>query len=846
MALDAVKGKATRVGSSWWDIHSILDTQRPVVWASTSVLFSPHPSQPLVAARHLSSTKQFSLQSPSPILSAPTSYESPTVISVSPAGDWLFAFFPSGDSDMDGVGCLWQRGAPIDAWVVRQFWSLHPGAGIVSATWLAPPREWIIDDAGSPTRLPPRGPQTPLSNPTLVLVTENRLVSVCYLPQYAPAFKMTSCSLAEPGTSVDALNTTGSASVKHCIRAAIGLAYNDATIIIATRSRTLASEPKPTSLPTTMDLALDLEMRPPQPEYLVDWGGWGEDEFIELCEVRIKADPSGVIVATSPLPPLHGNGVNLANMVFFPVPPGADDRNHLYLAANFLEFSDFASNPTSELVLYGLSRDSSGGHSWACRHTSARSFTDCVVAYVARSASGQSASTFGLFAGLIDSTGSLRSNISSKTEIQTGVIKVLKIPSLSDHELWGTARIMSQVENAGRDVPLDAVLSQNDCMVLCSSPLSFGSSPITLHSSPRLGQSSPVAPAPSQLAIALLSGTSTADLTHLLAHSTISLSQVGETLFDALKILGRGPDIGRLTWRALGLILETYRLRALKAPSPLERKELEIRWQTAFDICSITSCNSAFVDCQLGDVFDLSAVWQLVALSTWIVTFVEKLLRECVLVTNMAKLRPDSQTGAAVPSIMLHVAHPIALRNLHMAVAHVNKLRNKIASLSASEESSHLAKSVLVDLIQCSGVDLKALEPLLAEFMEGANKFNAEEAQRSLALCKPTTAMMPHITAAIEKLAQTAVLDRSRLFIKTSELVDGVSIQRSKEGARDLVSKSALQGLLQVTTCVRCGGKSEVGGGINMRRHSSVNWAAWEKMWAKHCICGGAWITRSS
>lgn len=151
------KGKeGTQWSSGWWEYHALLDqTQRyalyaalryylliecrPVVWSSTSTIFSAHPSQPLVTARHFSSSKQFVLQSPGPILSSPSSYEPPTVVSVSPGGDWLFAYFPSGE--IDGVGCLWQRGAPIDVWGVKEWWTLNRGGGIVTADWLGGPRE---------------------------------------------------------------------------------------------------------------------------------------------------------------------------------------------------------------------------------------------------------------------------------------------------------------------------------------------------------------------------------------------------------------------------------------------------------------------------------------------------------------------------------------------------------------------------------------------------------------------------------------------------------------------------------------------------------------------------------
>jgi hypothetical protein len=46
--------------------------------------------------------------------------------------------------------------------------------------------------------------------------------------------------------------------------------------------------------------------------------------------------------------------------------------------------------------------------------------------------------------------------------------------------------------------------------------------------------------------------------------------------------------------------------------------------------------------------------------------------------------------------------------------------------LSASEENSQIAKSVLVDLIDCSGVDFNALEPLLSELLVEVKKFGGK------------------------------------------------------------------------------------------------------------------------
>jgi len=301
-------------------------------------------------------------------------------------------------------------------------------------------------------------------------------------------------------------------------------------------------------------------------------------------------------------------------------------------------------------------------------------------------------------------------------------------------------------------------------------------------------------------------------------------------------------------------------MRALRVNTQPEHEILQARWQTAFDMCSLASCNSAFADCKDGDAFDLDCVWQLVGLSTWIVGFVEKLFKECILASDLAGLSQGRQddddlfnSGPSSPmfelqssSTMLHLVHPIALRNLHAAVDNVVRFKNTVGSLSASEENSHIAKAVLVDLIGCSGVDFDALEPLLSELLSEAKRLSVEETRRCLALCEPTNLMRTYMLAAIHKVAHASVVDKTLLFIKPSDLVDGVSQQifdGRKDWVKDVVSKGNFGGRRQFVECVRCGGKSEIGAAAaNMPGHSSFSWRAWEKMWTKHCICGGSWI----
>jgi len=219
---------------------------RPIEWSDASVIFTAHPTQPLITARHFSTLKKFFVPSPTPVVSSSASYEPPSIISVAPGYCWLFAYFPRRDGD--GIACLWERAVEIDNWRIKEWWSLAQGAGIVSANWIGAPRQvrvmtdlklssssasppqWITDSSGSSTRLPPRGPHTPVSSPTLLLVTQDHRVNVCYFRHYIPSLKILSCSLEQPGVILESqahlVQDKSSNAARQCFCATIGLGYN--------------------------------------------------------------------------------------------------------------------------------------------------------------------------------------------------------------------------------------------------------------------------------------------------------------------------------------------------------------------------------------------------------------------------------------------------------------------------------------------------------------------------------------------------------------------------------------------------------------------------------------------
>lgn len=69
---------------------------------------------------------------------------------------------------------------------------------------------------------------------------------------------------------------------------------------------------------------------------------------------------------------------------------------------------------------------------------------------------------------------------------------------------------------------------------------------------------------------------------------------------------------------------------------------------------------------------------------------------------------------------LLHVAHPYALTNLHTMLMHVKSLHLFLGHLSARGENAQIARDVLVDLVNCSGIDIDALCAFVAESVQDA------------------------------------------------------------------------------------------------------------------------------
>ena len=178
----------------------------------------------------------------------------------------------------------------------------------------------------------------------------------------------------------------------------------------------------------------------------------------------------------------------------------------------------------------------------------------------------------------------------------------------------------------------------------------------------------------------------------------------------------------------------------------------------------------------------------------------------------------------------------------------------------------------MVDLVDCSGVDLTGLISALEEVLERVQSLDrelikfyaflpvcykvalAQQCRKALAACQPTTAMQHDLIQSIQTITESpTILNKATLFIKPFDLVDGVSRlcigSQRKETERDVVTKGVLFSRASTDICLRCGGVTEVVKDAISQATSikpPSRWRTWENMWMLSCICGGSWLSPSA
>lgn len=311
------------------------DFLRPLQWSHSSVIFSAHPTQPLVTGRHFSSSKQFVIPSPKPVTSNQTAYEPPTIISVAPGDDWLFAYFPK--SNGEGTGCFWKRGLQIDNWAVQEYWTFPAQTAPIAADWLGSPREvskaehylyliltciqWIINSSGKPDRLPPKSFTLPTPGPILILVTQDYRVHIYYYQYHLPNLQIIKCPLGSLNVLRGHQQTIDEEPpdlMKFCTQATIGISYNgisttqplrsmfsteifpaDYPIFIATRLHQFTGSAAQSTPFDPMDLTVPVNTQNDEQKQ-DEWDSRNDECVVEINQVHLRYD--GAVIGVSIVP----------------------------------------------------------------------------------------------------------------------------------------------------------------------------------------------------------------------------------------------------------------------------------------------------------------------------------------------------------------------------------------------------------------------------------------------------------------------------------------------------------------------------------------------------------------
>ncbi|KAH9063340.1 hypothetical protein EDB87DRAFT_1557873 [Lactarius vividus] len=894
-----LKGKA-KDDSRWWNSYALVEQQRrPVVWTSSAILFA-HESESAVAGRAFPSSRQFLLRPPV-ISTTAISFEPPAILSVSPDETWLFAYFPSRQGP--GLGCFW-KAHRADGWDFIESMNFPRGGGIVSASWLGHAREWVTDSDRKSSRLPPLGPPMLATLPTIVLITQNLRVQLCYVRSSAqePRVTTVSCSLEKHDEARDLSPVTPNMDFppglesRCCMSAAIGLAYNETAILVATRSQVKAISPE------TPNIALGLDDIPDLSAHFhnvhlaesADWESWVQASNIELCEVRLGFDGLRTCLSTSPLPPLKCDGHPLSSMVFCPGDPQyavtAESSSgtvtpKMYLCLSLLSFDrheDYAlgmetlprmdSNiPKSELVIFGISRrvhPSAGVLDWTLTRLTSKAMSEPLTFILPHRGSPRANA---IVAGSLNVQGLVSSKTKAFVKTPCGSVTILQLPSLEVHSDWMSFWIQWLSPDCLLvSAPHSVALSPNAVLFCMVFPSTVITSRLSIHAMPKkimkdatVLERRPVSGFASVLVSAIRFKRTISDVAHQLSLNSISAKEVESVLYNVLEALETQDDGLRDVWvqEFFGILVEVYRLKGERVQKALEKDNFRSRWKTMLDLCSVIACHSAFEDCMDGDNIGLDNIWPMTVLSTWFMDFLEELMRECTLLGDSREGLADEAIGGlsvsdaekqTIPSthpILSVLLFPDALATLRLTVGDVKRFYEYLKNLETSGENGVMSKNALLNTVDGSGVNLEALEPLLAHISKQIEGPNAADLRESLVACSPVPRLHPLLIGIAQTVSKSNAIDKSRLFIKVVDFVsEAGKVRKSYIGeGQDVISKGTLLRRRPTRVCVRCGGKTQqhdMGQRVDGSVHGSISlqWQAWVHRWSTRCICGGRWI----
>jgi hypothetical protein len=94
--------------------------------------------------------------------------------------------------------------------------------------------------------------------------------------------------------------------------------------------------------------------------------------------------------------------------------------------------------------------------------------------------------------------------------------------------------------------------------------------------------------------------------------------------------------------------------------------------------------------------------------------------------SNCFSATPHESSCPTVSPLLICLVHPAALTILQRAIGHVKLFRLYLGSQTANVENAQIAKDILIDTVDFSGVDLPKLESILGEAINDSKDINCQ------------------------------------------------------------------------------------------------------------------------
>ncbi|KAF8759783.1 pseudouridylate synthase 4 [Rhizoctonia solani] len=749
---------------------------------------------------------------PAPIIEMAHAYGPATTLSISPQDKYLYAFFPPAQPNVStgGLGCVWGVEESLDAWVIKDFWHHSAEAGVVAMRWLGEEREWYAQTGSTlrATRHPPLGPKLHQNHPAFLVVTG---IIICTFISSRTLRLFKSGSRRSGATRPYSSSRHDAGGKRTCIKAGIGLGYNDWSILVATRSSLIPTQHTDNSISmaavmndlmpedSTGELTPMTWMRGGMWERRILSSFWTEPT-IGLVTIPLRSIPTPkenesylthILVTSHPLEALVSSQASDLSEI----------RCSFQVVASFLINTEH-SRPSSKFTSWRINKSATALESRSSSPSRNK-------------ASGQVSD----WSCLLSAQSTYESAVVSAAQIWDAAGQILLFP-------------MFMVTSPHRTL-------------VCTTSGTQRTPTVSILVSPRwkgtATQSSPMRMISSAIALQIRqsSGSDLSDVTRAMwelipktnaAEASVAL----QSIFSEVFLLLDSPlefDVNQPWLMSLiGVLLMAYRW------SPF--KEMRSRWKTASEICQLYAAVRALDDSRSvneGVQYDFTpqGIWELIQQVRWVVERCESLLRTLV-------EWEGRQFSEETPSELVMAIHPLPLELFNRAVGHLNRLKAATNNIRKTE-NNQIAMFSLSSLVDDAGVDFAAFATALQTAKElvrnpGKSRFpismssatddladvvNPKEHYRqSLIALKPSEALFPLLRRVATEYTKPQVLHRIRLFIPPDDLLVSRTIATAEISAvpspeMDIIRKTKISRLPETLdsstkTCVRCGGRTGV------------------------------------